>query len=55
MIESWYLQRLEIYPGDTETGAISFALPVDDDRLRIVVEVDSEQHVFELIYTRTGA
>ena len=52
MIESWYLQRLEIYPGDTGTGAISFALPTDDDKLQIIVEVDSEQYVFELIYDK---
>jgi hypothetical protein len=53
-IDAWYLQRVEIYPGDTGTGGISFALPVVTTDLELIVALDGEEYVFDLSYTRAA-
>ena len=51
-IDEWYLQRSEIYPGDTAAGGISFALPATDEDLTIVVNLAGQSYPFELQFER---
>ena len=52
-VENWYLDVVEIYPGDTATGGISFAVPREDADLELRVNLGNEQYAFPLRY-RTG-
>ena len=49
-IDEWYLQSTEIYPGDTAAGGISFALPLSDETLTIVVELAGQSYPFAMRY-----
>ena len=51
-IESWYLDRIEIYPGDSGTGGVSFALPSTSQNFELLVALDGETYSFDLQYLR---
>ena len=51
-IESWYLDRIEIYPGDTGVGGISLSLPDRSQDLKLSVALYGEVHTFDLRYER---
>jgi hypothetical protein len=51
-IEDWYLDRLEIYPGDTGVGGISFPLPANSQDLVLTVSLYGEEHTFDIEYIR---
>ena len=53
-IEDWYLDRIEIYPGDTGTGGISVPLPNQNESMQIIVRLADETYTFDLEYTRTN-
>jgi len=52
-IEDWYLDRIDVYPGDTGTGGISIPLPNQSESMQITVRLDGETYTFDLEYTRT--
>ena len=52
VIDEWYLQRTEIYPGDTAVGGISFALPTSDSELTIVVGLAGQSYPFQMHFER---
>lgn len=52
-IEDWYLDRIEVYPGDTGTGGISIPLPKQSESMQITVRLNGETYIFDLEYTRT--
>ena len=54
VIERWYLDRIEIYPGDTGVGGISFPLPENTQDLQLTVSLYGEVHTFDLEYIRTN-
>ena len=41
---------VEVYPGDTGMGGISFALPPGNGVIELEVDVGTESHVFTLQY-----
>ena len=49
-IEAWYLDKVEVYPGDTGMGGISFALPPGNGVIELEVNAGTESHVFALQY-----
>lgn len=51
-IEDWYLDRIDVYPGDTGTGGISIPLPNQSESMQITVRLDGETYTFDLEYTR---
>ena len=51
-IETWYLQRVEIYPGDTAAGGISFRLPLSSDELQVLVRLSGDTYSFRLRFDK---
>ena len=51
-IGAWYLQAVEIYPGDTAAGGISFALPATSDDIGVTVSVAGQAYPFQLRFER---
>ena len=51
-IEEWYLDTVEIYPGDTGVGGISFQLPDTSGPLQLTVSLAGELYTFDLEYVR---
>ena len=49
-VEDWYLDVIEIYPGDTAAGGISIAVPREDADLELRVNLGNEQYAFPLRY-----
>ncbi|MDH3442083.1 MAG: hypothetical protein OEM63_15090, partial [Gammaproteobacteria bacterium] len=49
-INDWYLETIEIYPGDTRTGGISIAVPDGDADLELHVSIGDEDYVFPIRY-----
>jgi len=49
-INDWYLETIEIYPGDTGTGGISIAVPDGDADLELHVSIGDEDYVFPIRY-----
>ena len=50
-IRAWYLDTIEVYPGDTGVGGLSIRLPAEDQSLTLTVAVDGEEYQFPLEYT----
>lgn len=50
-IRAWYLDTIEVYPGDTGVGGLSIRLPAEDRSLTLTVAVDGDEYQFPLVYT----
>lgn len=50
MIRDWYLEIVEIYPGDTGTGGISIPVPEVDSELELRIRIGEEDYVFPISY-----
>ncbi len=49
-IEEWYLDELEIYPGDTGAGGFSIPVPVGDADFQLHVRIGGELYRFPVSY-----
>lgn len=49
-IRDWYLESIEIYPGDTGTGGISIPVPEMDADLQLRIRIEDEDYLFPISY-----
>lgn len=50
LINDWYLETVDIYPGDTGTGGISIAVPGSDAEMELRISIDQEEYMFPISY-----
>jgi hypothetical protein len=51
-LAEWYLDSIEIEPGETAAGGVSLTLPETSQTIILNVDIDSEGHEFALVFER---